>query len=119
MVVELSVTEVDTPKSDANRDVGLWVRSGRAFGTPRCPLSANRQTFSNSLLGATCLPVCNQKFPVPIAGNSSKEVSCFNGFVPAGRGPSTEIPCIFPPIREFQTAETRSLWPLSTATLSH
>jgi hypothetical protein len=41
-------------------------------------------------------PVRNKKFPIPIAGNSSKEVSRFNGFVQAGRGASTEIPCIFP-----------------------
>ena len=80
----------------------LRVRSGRAFGTLRYPLSANKQTFSNSLLGAMFLPVCNQKFPVPIAGNSSKEVSCFNGFVPKGEGRfQFEIPCIFPRIREF------------------
>ena len=50
----------------------------------------------NSLLAELVFPVCNTKFPVPTAGNSSKEVLCFDGFVPAGRGVSTEIPCIFP-----------------------
>jgi hypothetical protein len=46
-------------------------------------------------------PVRNEKFPDTIAGNSSKEVSCSNGFGQAGRGILMEIPCIFPVIREF------------------
>ena len=41
-------------------------------------------------------PVRNEKFPDTIAGNSSKEVSCSNGFGQAGRGIFMEIPCIFP-----------------------
>ena len=68
----------------------------------RCPLRTNKQTFS-----IRCWPRCLslfaiKKFPVPIAGNSFKDVSGFNGFVQAGRGVSTEIPCIFPRIREFR-----------------
>jgi hypothetical protein len=53
-------------------------------------------------------PVWNKKFPVPIAGNSSNEVSGFKGFVQAGQVLSLEITCIFPPIREFQLVETRT-----------
>ena len=63
------------------------------------------QTFSNSLLSAMLFPVCNKKFPVPIAGNSSKNVPRFNGSLQAGRGVSTEIPCIFPRIREFRSRD--------------
>jgi hypothetical protein len=40
----------------------------------------------------------NKKFPVPIAGNSSKEVPCFSAFSKRGGGLSLEIPCIFPQI---------------------
>jgi len=47
-------------------------------------------------------PVWNKKFPVPIAGNSSKEVPCFSAFSKRGGGLSLEIPCIFPQIREFK-----------------
>jgi hypothetical protein len=81
-------------------------------------MSASRKQSDilNSLLGATRFPVSDKKFPVPIAGNPSKQLWCFNGFVQAGRGLSTKIPCIFADIREFQLAETRSLQPPSTAT---
>jgi hypothetical protein len=69
----------------------------------RCDVRfAQQADVLNSLLVAMSFPVCNKKFPVPIAGNSSKEVSCFKGFVQAGRGVSPEIPCIFPRIREFE-----------------
>jgi hypothetical protein len=95
-------------------DSPLWVISGRRVCAAVTSARANKQTIS-SLLGAILFPVSNKKFPVSIAGNSSKKVSCFSGFVQAGRGLSTEIPCIFPNIREFDT-ETRSLQPPSTAT---
>lgn len=83
-------------------------------------MSASRQQADilNSLLSAMLFPVCNRKFPVPIAGNSPKEVSCFNGFVQAGRGVSPKFPVFSPGIREFEKAEPRSPQPLSTATES-
>jgi hypothetical protein len=46
-------------------------------------------------------PVIDKKFPVPISGNPSKEASCFNAFVQAGRARFEEIPCNFPGNREF------------------
>ena|SRR5215207_5340366 len=80
------------------------------------PFAAVQQAdILNSLLDAMLFLVCAQEFPAPIAGNSPEEVSCFNGFVDAGRGLSTVIPCIFPRIREFQTAETRLQQPPSTS----
>ena len=39
----------------------------------------------NSLLGAMLFPVWNKKFPDPIAGNSSKDVSYFKGLL-SGEG---------------------------------
>jgi hypothetical protein len=55
-------------------------------------------------VSAAAFPVCNEDFPVRIAGNSSKQVSCFNGFVRRGGGFAPQIPCIFPDIREVQSA---------------
>ena len=51
-------------------------------------------------------PVCNEKIPCSDCREFVQKVSCFNWFVQAGRGVSREIPCIFPPIREFQDWET-------------
>ncbi len=68
--------------------------------------SRQQTDILNSLLGAMSFPVCNKKFPVLIAGNSTKEVSCFNGFWAGGEGLSKEIPCIFPGIRELGSRDT-------------
>jgi hypothetical protein len=55
-------------------------------GTCAAATSALHQQadIPNSLLGAVPFPVCNKKIPVPIAGNSSKDVSCFNGLCKRG-----------------------------------
>ena len=63
--------------------------------------SRHQADFPNSLLGAIFFPVCGKKFPVSIAGNSSKEAPSLKGFAQAGRDVSRETPCIFPRIREF------------------
>ena len=76
------------------------------------------RSWCNSLFGVIFFPVCRKKFPVSIAGNSLKEAPFLKDFVQAVRDVSTEIPCIFPEIREFEPAETSSLLTASTATLS-
>ena len=73
------------------------------------------RSWCNSLFGVIFFPVCRKKFPVSIAGNSLKEAPFLKDFVQAVRDVSTEIPCIFPVIREFG-GRTRSLQPASTAT---
>jgi hypothetical protein len=60
------------------------------------PAKCRQADILNSLLRTMHFPVRNKRFPDPIAGNSSKDVWCFNGFMQAGRGLTTEIPCIFP-----------------------
>ena len=76
--------------------------------------SRHQADFPNSLFGSIFFPVCGKKFPVSIAGNSSREAPFLKGFVQAGRDVSREIPCIFPRIREFGCRD-RSLRPLGPA----
>ena len=80
------------------------VRSS-AHASVACPLHSR---LSSSLFGAIFFPVCQKKFPVSIAGNSFREATFLKGFVQAARDVSTEIPCIFPRIREFGCREGRS-----------
>jgi hypothetical protein len=58
-------------------------------------------TLTIAFASAVPFPARDKKFPVPDVGNSSNEASCLNGFRAAGEGIRTEIPCIFPVIREF------------------
>ena len=53
-----------------------------------CTMSASRRQTDilNSLLSAMLFPVCNKKFPVPIAGNSPKEVSVLQWICASGEG---------------------------------
>ena len=65
--------------SEFRRNVCLWHKQ-------TCSIRCCRDVF----------PCCNKKFPVPIAGNSSKEVSCFNGFMQAGRAFQRKFPIFSP-----------------------
>jgi hypothetical protein len=57
----------------------LWVISGRALGPLYVRFAPTSRHFQFAV-SAMSFPVWNKKFPVLIAGNSSKEVPFFNGF---------------------------------------
>ena len=79
-------------------------------------LAANEQTFI-SLLAELALPVCNKKFPVPTAGNSSKKSCVSMGLCKRGGAFQRKFPVFSRGSGNF-IAETRSLQPPSTATKS-
>ena len=91
-----------------------------------CPLFARKQTKRcnqlrgrlNSLLGAMCFPVCNEKFPVPIAGKFVPESLVFQLVSAGGEGRFKRNSLYFPADQGISETETRSLQPPSTATLS-
>ena len=72
----------------------------------------------NSLLGAMFFPVCNEKFPVRIAGNSSRKSRVSIGLCRRGGAFQGKFPVFSRRSGNFRRAETRSLRPPSTATLS-
>jgi hypothetical protein len=80
-------------------------------------MSASRQQADilNSLLGN--FPVCNKKFPVLMAGNSSKESLVFQWVCASGEGRFNANSLYFPADQGNSAAETRSLRPRSTATI--
>jgi hypothetical protein len=69
------------------------------------PCASLVRWFAGSLLqiavSPVSFPVCERDFPVPCVGNTFKNPPLFNGFTAERRGVSTEIPCIFPAIREI------------------
>ena len=84
----------------------------------RCDVRfAQQADVLNSLLVAMSFPVCNKKFPVPIAGNSSKKASCFKGLYKWGGAFQLKFP-VFSRGSGNLRIETGSLQPRSTATLS-
>jgi hypothetical protein len=60
-------------------------------------------------------PVWNKKFPIPIAGNSSKKSGVSMSLSKRGDAFHAKFPVFSLQIREIKVAERRSLQPLSTA----
>jgi hypothetical protein len=78
--------------------------------TAEVPMSDARDLKGETGFAVTAVPfrVRSKKFPVLIAGNSSKEASCFNGFVQVVRAFRQKFP-VFSRLSGNSSDETRSL----------